>query len=150
MSDLKPTGPVAGLDLGKARVGLAVSDELRRLAHPRASLDGRQHRRLLEQLRQLVDEEGVCRFIIGWPLDMSGHPGTAAQRAARFAQQLADATGVEVELVDERWTTVQAERELRAMGTTGRRARAKVDGVAAALILQQWLDRQPGPERDDP
>ena len=79
---------------------------------------------------------------------MSGEPGVAAARAARFAQQLADATGREVELCDERLTTVQAERALAEGGMSRRRIRSNVDAEAAVLILQQWLDRH-GPRRDD-
>jgi putative Holliday junction resolvase len=142
MTTPKLAGRVAALDLGKARVGVAVSDELGLLAHARATLDGRNHRKLLDALRQLAEDDGIVRFVVGWPLDMTGQRGVAAERAARFAQQLADATGVEVELVDERWTTVQAERELRASGASSERTRAEVDAVAAALILQQWLDHQ--------
>jgi putative Holliday junction resolvase len=133
---------VAALDLGKARVGVAVSDELGLLAHPRPTLDGRNRRRLLEALRRLAEAEGVRRFVVGWPLHMSGLPGVAAARAARFAQQLADATGLEVELSDERLTTVQAKRELDGDGRARRRAPGTLDAMAAVLILQHWLDRR--------
>lgn len=132
---------IAAIDLGKARVGVAVSDELGLIAHERATLDGHNRRRLLADLTDMARELRLERFIVGWPLDMSGDPGVAAGRAARFAQQLADATGLEVELVDERWTTVQAHRQLRAGGErSGSRRPGRVDERAAALLLQQWLD----------
>ena len=134
-------GRIAALDMGKARVGLAISDELGRLAHAREPLDGRNGRALLAALRELARAERITRFVVGLPLHLSGTAGVAAARAARFAQKLADATGVEVELVDERWSTVQAERELRAAGLRGERIAEHVDSVAAALILQQWLDQ---------
>jgi putative Holliday junction resolvase len=130
-------------------VGVAVSDELGLMAHPRATLDGRNRRALLEELRQLAEAEGVERFVVGWPLGMSGVPGIAAGKAARFAQQLADATGREVELCDERLTTVQAARELDASGHSRKSARRRVDAVAAALILQHWLDRHSRRDRDE-
>jgi putative Holliday junction resolvase len=122
-----------------------VSDELGCLAHPRPNLDGRNHRALFAALTTFAAEEGVRRFLVGWPLEMTGEQGVAAQRAARFAEQLAAATGVEVELVDERWTSVQAERGLRAgseaRGMRGRaRIRAHVDAESATIILQHWLD----------
>lgn len=141
-----PVGRVAAIDLGKARVGVAVSDELGLLAHEHGTLSGRNRRRLLAALRELTDRHSIVRFVVGWPLHMSGDAGAAAHRASRFAQQLADATGVEVELVDERWTSVQAERELRDGRAGPRRSRRSVDERAAALILQQWLDgrRSPG------
>lgn len=136
---------VAAIDLGKARVGVAVSDELGCLAHPRPNLDGSNRRGLLSELAALARQEGVGRFLVGWPLDMTGREGIAARRAARFADELAAATGLDVELVDERWTSVQAERELRSgsdkRGARGRaRVRQHVDAAAATIILQHWLD----------
>ncbi len=135
-------GRVAAIDLGAARVGIAVSDELRLLAHPRPPLDGRSRNKLLAALVALAEREHIQRFLVGLPLDMRGTRGVAADRAIRFCRQLARASGVEVELVDERLTSVQAERELDAGGATAAERRRKVDGVAAAILLQQWLDAQ--------
>lgn len=133
---------VVALDLGKSRVGVAISDDLGLLAHPRAALDGRKRPALLAKLKRLVEIEGVGRFLVGLPLDMSGELGVAAHRAVRFCQLLADACGVEVELVDERLSTVQAERALRAAGTRGGALEGKIDGAAAAILLQHWLDQR--------
>ncbi len=135
-------GRVAAIDFGKARVGVAVSDELGAMAHPRPALDGKNRRALLNALVSLAEEEGIERFVVGYPLSMSGESGVAARRVARFCQQLAQATRVAVELVDERLTSVQAERELVASGTKKRDRQGKIDGVAAAIILQTWLDRR--------
>ncbi len=133
---------VAGVDLGKARVGLAVADELGMLAHPRPALHGRSLRAVLEALGRLAKDEGIRRFVVGVPLELSGAGGVAARRAARFCQKLADATGCEVELVDERLSTVEATRRLRE----GERndVGARVDSAAAAILLQQWLDARRG------
>lgn len=133
-------GRVAAIDLGAARVGIAVSDELRLLAHPRAPLAGKSRKQLLADLTQLAKGEHIVRFLVGLPLDMSGTRGIAADRAIRFCEQLAQESGVEVELVDERLTSRQAERELDAGGASRDERRRKVDGVAAAILLQQWLD----------
>ena len=138
----QPTPPrVAAIDLGKVRVGLAISDELGMLAHPRPPLDGRNHKLLLGRLAALARDEGIDRFLVGFPLAMSGEQGIAAKRAIRFCQRLADATKVEVELLDERLTTVEAERLLRAGGARPEQIGARVDGAAAAILLQQWLDK---------
>jgi putative Holliday junction resolvase len=137
-------GQVAAIDLGRVRVGLAVSDELGALAVPRPPLSGRSRRALLAALVRLQRDENVERFLVGAPRALRGGRSVAADRAARFCQQLADATGVEVELVDERWSSVQAERELAGTGHARHARRARVDGVAAALLLQSWLDARRG------
>jgi putative Holliday junction resolvase len=132
---------VAAIDLGKARVGVAVSDELGLLAHPRPPLDGKSKKALIAALASLAREEEIARFVLGLPLEMSGAEGSAAKKVLAFAEDLANATGIEVELVDERLTTVEAFRQLRAQGISGRAGKRLVDGVAAAVILQSWLDR---------
>lgn len=133
-------GKVAAIDLGKKRVGVAVSDELGLYAHPRPLLAGESRSALLEALRRLVADEGVTRFLVGHPVEMGGAEGPAARRARAFAQALANATGLDVELVDERLSTVEADRALRASGRSRRERAALIDGVAAAMILQSWLD----------
>lgn len=131
---------VLSLDLGKARVGLAVSDELGLLAHPRPPLDGRNRRAVLTAVRALVAELGAERVLVGYPLDASGQEGLAAARARRFADDLAAKVSVPVELVDERLTTLEASRRLEEAGVRSRDRRASVDGAAAAIVLQSWLD----------
>lgn len=131
---------VCALDLGAARVGVAVTDELGVMAHPRGALAARPRPALLAALKALVEEEDVGRIVIGLPLDMRGTEGEAARRARQTAQAVADATGCEVELFDERLTTVQAQRALTDSGVKGKRARARIDEAAAVAILQAWLD----------
>jgi putative holliday junction resolvase len=136
---------VAAIDLGKVRVGLAISDELGVVAHPRAPLAGGNERRLVAELVELSRAENIERFLVGLPLNRAGAEGQEAQRARRFAQALADATRREVELVDERLSTVEATRRLREGGVSARRGRQLVDGVAAAVLLQAWLDQRREP-----
>jgi putative Holliday junction resolvase len=131
---------VAAVDLGKVRVGLAVSDELGLVAHPRPPLAGGSPRRIVAELVQLAKAEKIDRFLVGLPLDRSGAEGREAGRARRFAQSLADAAGKDVELVDERLSTVEATRRLREGGVSARRGRKLIDGMAAAVLLQSWLD----------
>ena len=136
---------VAAIDLGKARVGVAVSDELGLLAHPRPLIDGKSRKALLGALVELAREEEITRFLVGLPLEMSGAEGSAARRAMTFAEELAQATGIEVELIDERLTTVEASRRLHAGGVSGRRGKERIeriDGAAAAVMLQSFLDRR--------
>lgn len=132
----------AALDFGSVRVGVAVSDESIALACPRPAFDARDRAALLECVRQFAQQEGVVRFIIGCPLNPRGEPGPAADRAIAFAQQVRQTTGVEVELYDERFTTTEAARRLQEAGTRGRRSRKRIDGAAACVLLQSWLDRR--------
>jgi len=134
------TGRTCGLDPGKARVGVAIDDELGLLAHPRGVLDARDPVALLAALRSLADDEHVVRFVVGLPLDMRGGEGAAARQARLFAQRVADVTGREVELWDERLSTVQAQRALAASEVRGKKARERVDEAAACAILQAWID----------
>lgn len=135
-------GRVCALDLGAARVGVAVADELGFMAHPRGVLAARPRPALLSALKDLVRGESITRIIVGLPLDMRGTEGEAARRARELAQAIADATSCDVELVDERLTTVQAQRALTASGLKRQKARARIDEASAVEILQAWLDRR--------
>jgi putative Holliday junction resolvase len=128
------------LDLGGVRVGVAIDDELRSMAHPRGVLDGRDRAKLLRDLAALADEENITRFVVGLPLDMKGGEGDAARKARGLAQEIADATGRDVELLDERLTTVQARRALEASEVFGHKQKARIDEASATAILQAWLD----------
>ena len=131
---------VCGVDFGKARVGVAISDELRSMAHPRPALDGSNRKALLAALAALAEAEDVERFVLGLPIEMSGSFGPAAERAQKFAVALANATGREVELHDERLTTVEASRRLSEAGKGKKAQRGLIDSASAALLLQAWLD----------
>jgi len=134
---------VAALDMGKVRVGLAVSDELGVIAHPRPPLAGGNQKKLLSELALLARSEKIRRFLVGLPLNRQGEEGREAQRIRKFAQALADATGREIELVDERLSTVEATRRLREVGISAKKGRQRVDGASAAVLLQAWLDHSP-------
>ena len=134
----------AGIDLGRVRVGLAVTDDLGKMAHPRPHLDGRDPKRLLDSLAALAEAENVTTFVLGLPRTLGGREGPPARRARKFAERLRERTGLAVELVDEWWTTKEALARLRDQGVSERDSRERVDSAAAALLLQGWLDsRQP-------
>lgn len=139
----RPRGAVCALDLGAVRIGVAVTDELGLMAHPRGFLDAKPRPAFLEALKALVQAEDIRRIIVGFPLDMRGTEGEAARRARAMAQAIADATSCDVELFDERLTTVQAQRALTDSGLKGKKARARIDEAAAVAILQAWLDANP-------
>jgi putative Holliday junction resolvase len=137
-------GRTCGLDPGKVRVGVSLDDELGLLAHPRGALDGRNRKAVFETLRKMAEDDGIVRFVVGLPLDMRGTEGAAAREARSFAQGLANATGREVLLWDERLSTVQAKRSLDASERRGKKARARIDEAAACAILQGWIDSRAG------
>jgi putative Holliday junction resolvase len=131
---------ICALDLGAARVGVALSDDLGLMAHPRGVIAARPRPKLLAALREIVESESVGRIVVGFPLDMRGTEGEAARRARGLAQEIADATACDVELFDERLTTVQAKRALTASEVFGQKARERIDEASAVEILQAWLD----------
>lgn len=140
-SSKKARSRVLGLDLGEARVGLAVSDDLRMYAHPRGTLPLKPWPAFVLAITELIAQENVRRIVVGFPLDMKGGEGDRARRTRDLAQRLADATQVQVELWDERLSTVQATRALHASEVHGRKIKAHVDEASAVMILQAYLER---------
>jgi putative Holliday junction resolvase len=140
----------AGIDFGKVRVGLAISDELGMMAHPRPFLDGQSMKGLLSSLQQLRDAEQIDVFVVGLPRMLDGTEGPAARRVRRFVELLGRVTQVDVELIDEWLSTREAQSRLHEAGHNTKQSRSKVDSAAAALLLQAWLDRRQGTreERD--
>jgi putative Holliday junction resolvase len=132
----------AGIDLGRVRVGLAVSDELGLYAHPRPHLNGRDLGRLLGTLAAFAEREDIGVFVVGLPRSLDGTEGAAAKRARDFARRLKQRTSRRVELCDEWLTTREAMGRLRDQGLDARQARDRVDSAAAAIVLQSWLDGQ--------
>ncbi|MEK7404280.1 MAG: Holliday junction resolvase RuvX [Acidobacteriota bacterium] len=133
-------GRVLALDVGRRRIGLAVSDELGLTAQGLPTLARTNKREDLAALARLAAEKGVTLILVGHPLHMSGEEGRQAEWVREFAEGLARHTGLPFELRDERLTTVEAERVLRASGVSiEKRARA-VDRLAAVLLLQGYLD----------
>lgn len=139
------------LDWGQARVGVAIADELGICAHPRGFLAPTPPADFAAKLKELCEQEAITGIVVGLPLDMSGGEGQSARASRAFAQRVADLTGLEVELVDERWSSKQAEHILRTNGGTGKnnkksRVKQHIDATSAALVLQGVLDRN---RRDD-
>jgi putative Holliday junction resolvase len=130
----------AAIDLGTVRVGLAISDELGLLAHPRPYLPGGSRAALLDALVEFAQAEGIDRFLVGLPRQLDGSEGRAAREARQFATALAQRTGIEVSLCDEWLSTRQAHQRLQEGGHSARERRQRVDSAAAAVLLQSWLD----------
>lgn len=136
-------GRVLGLDLGAARIGVAVSDSGRSLATGVTAVKrtGDRAREHAEIAALVEDYDAIC-VVVGVPVSMSGDVGPAARSALEEVAQLEAALGVPVTTVDERLTTVAASGALRSSGRSAKRQRAVIDQTAAAMLLQTWLDRQ--------
>ncbi len=139
-------GRILGLDVGERRIGVAISDPEGRLAVPLRILERRDEAADMEAIVELARSEGVDALVVGYPISLSGEAGPQARLVQAFARQLADVSGLPTELRDERLTSVQAERApgpvRAARGRRGRRRRAPADDLAAAIILQSYLDRR--------
>jgi putative Holliday junction resolvase len=129
-----------GVDLGRARIGVALADKLLRTARPLTTLPRRGDRADAEALRDLAQEWEVSQIVVGLPFNMDGSEGPSARLSRTFAGHVERTTGLPVALFDERLSTFEAEDRLRAQGFSGKDRRARVDAEAAAVILQGWLD----------
>jgi putative holliday junction resolvase len=136
---------VLALDLGSKRIGVAVSDLTGTVASPLTVLTrSRSRRHDHERIAALVRDEEAELVVVGLPISLSGAEGPAARAAKTEAEALATLIAVPLETFDERLTTVTAERALAEAGVRGRARRQLVDKVAAAVILQSFLDRRAG------
>jgi putative Holliday junction resolvase len=139
-----PPGRLIGLDYGERRVGVATSDPTGTIASARCSIEWRGFDDLLRRLEALVAEEAedgaIAGVVIGDPRHMSGEPSPGSERVARLRTALAGRLGLPVWCWDERLSSVAAEAALAETGMGGRRRRRRVDAVAAALILQTFLE----------
>lgn len=135
---------ILALDVGQKRIGVALSDPGGLLATPLTALRRRGESSDVKAVLGLADEHGVGEIIVGLPLSLSGHRGAQAQRVAQFTEALAKLAAVPVRSVDERYSSVEAERLLRESGVQPSRNKAQVDAAAAAVILQSHLDSKRG------
>jgi putative Holliday junction resolvase len=144
---------VLGIDLGSKRIGLAVSDAEAKLAFPAGVLESRGRKRDLAALRDFVRDREIGRAVVGVPLHMNGRRGPEADSAIRFATDLARAARIPVDTLDERWTSIEAERILRSTvgGSRAVKMRAgAVDEMAASILLRTYLELSPAEIREPP
>jgi putative Holliday junction resolvase len=146
---------ILGIDLGRARIGVAVSDELGMLAHPVETIPARMD--VAARIAEIVREKNAERVVVGLPRHMNGSVGIGAAEALAFAEKLRARLSCEVVTWDERMSTMAANRALRESGQKTRNSRGVVDQVAAQMILQGYLDSlqaargpdvDPGAQRD--
>ena len=129
------------LDYGERRIGVAISDPTGLIAQPLETIPAHAGGRdALERIAELVRSHEVGEIVVGLPIHMNGRSGPEVARARAFGERVRTRAGVSVEYLDERWTSVEAERALDESGMRRRDQRGKVDPVAAAILLRTWLE----------
>ena len=131
---------IVSVDLGKARTGLAISDKTGFLASPLTMVEEKSPQKILEKVAKEVVDNKAELIVVGLPKNMDGTEGDSAKNARAFAQSLTELTGIKTVMQDERGTTVTAHGYLSARDVRGKKRKAQVDTVAAAIILQDYLD----------
>ncbi len=133
-------GRILALDVGKKRIGLALSDELGLTAQGLKTMERKGRRDDIEILRKLAVESGVQLLLIGDPMHMSGAPSRQGDYTREFARELEYKTGLPVKFWDERWTSREAERTLRGSGIAHGERKPAIDRLSAVILLQSYLD----------
>ncbi|MFQ5702269.1 MAG: Holliday junction resolvase RuvX [Acidobacteriota bacterium] len=131
---------IMAVDVGEVHLGVALSDELKITAQPFKTIGRTSLKRDLRALARLANDHEVVEIVVGLPLRMAGDIGPAAEATLGFVEQMRHVIRHPIRTWDERLTTVQAERALLESGTSRRRRRERIDQVAAAIILQSYLD----------
>ena len=134
-------GTVLAFDFGERRIGVAVGEIQLGMAHPLATIEAESNDDRFARIEKLLAEWHPVLLLVGLPLAMDGSEHAMTALARRFAQRLEGRYGIETRLVDERLTSVEAERQVREMGRDVRTSRAKVDQLAARLILESYLNQ---------
>jgi putative holliday junction resolvase len=131
---------ILALDHGTVRIGVALSDELKMIASPLEFIPAEPSADVLAKLRELIREKKVELIVIGMPRNMDGSYGPAAEKVREFAAALQNSIPTPIRLWDERLTSTQANRLLISGGVRRDKRKEKVDGMAAAILLQSFLD----------
>jgi len=134
------TKRILALDLGRKRIGLAISDELGITAQGLDTMERKGRRDDIETLRRLAAGKGITQFLMGDPLHMSGAASRQGEYTREFASELERKTGLPVEFRDERWTSRAAERTIRGAGVANTARKATIDRLSAVILLQSYLD----------
>ncbi|MFH1383118.1 MAG: Holliday junction resolvase RuvX [Chloroflexota bacterium] len=129
-----------GLDIGDKRIGVALSDPLGILASPLTIIERQDEQQDIEAIIEIISQHQVTKIIAGLPRSMNGNIGAQAEKVQSFVEKLRSAIEIEIEFRDERLTTVSAQRLIRDAGTKKKGEKVRDDAVAAALILQGYLD----------
>ena len=133
---------ILAVDYGDARTGLAISDNSEFLASPVGTIPERNAQRLAQKVAETAKEQGAQLIVVGLPINMNGTMGPRAEKCEEFAQMLRELVDCEVQMWDERSTTVTAHNILNTTNVRGKARKAVVDTVAATIILESFLDHR--------
>mgnify|MGYP001315383855 FL=1 len=133
-------GRLLAIDYGARRVGLALSDPLKMIANPYQTIINKSDNNLILEIERIIDAEDVEQIIIGLPLGMAGQITEQTKKVEEFADKLI-ARGIAIEYEDERWSSVAAKRSMKEQNIKSGYNKELVDQTAAAIFLQQYLDR---------
>lgn len=140
---------ILGLDAGEKRIGVALSDPDGILASPLTVIEGKSDDEAVREIIRIAADNEAGLILIGIPRSLSGEIGKQAQRVLDFAALLSRSSPIPLDTWDERFSTVAAERMLSEAGTKKHKRKLHRDAVAAAIVLQSYLDRQKSPARDE-
>lgn len=138
---IPPKGKLLGIDFGTVRIGIALCDPDRIIASPYEILIRKTEEKDLKYFKDLVAQEKIVGLVLGLPLHLDGRLSDKAQEAIRFGDLLEKATGLPVEYMDERFTSVEAEHFLLDAGLTRKKRKERIDKVAAQILLSVYLER---------
>jgi putative holliday junction resolvase len=132
--------PILGLDVGTKTIGVAISDELGLCAHPVTTLSRKGVKKDAVKIGALIQEKRADKIVVGLPYELDGSEGRSARLARQIGEAVAELCGLEVHYIDERYTSVDAERQLIEVDMSRQRRKQVIDQQAAVLILQSYLD----------
>ena len=133
---------IMGLDYGEARTGVALSDELGMMAHGLESIEHKGNdKKLLERICEIIKANKVSKIVIGYPLNMNATKGPRVEKTDAFIKKLEKETGLPVEKIDERLTTVAAHKTMTLLGVSAEKKKKIVDTISPEYILQMYLDK---------
>jgi putative Holliday junction resolvase len=139
---MESKGKVMALDLGEKRIGVAISDDSRTIARAYAVLSRKSRREDFQRYANIIDDQKAILLVMGLPVPLSGVEGQRAAWVRDYTAELAQYIDIPIEYWDESFSTKQAEASLRARGKRGKKVKERLDAVAAAFILQGYLDAQ--------
>jgi putative Holliday junction resolvase len=136
----RTTGRLAGIDYGTVRIGIAITDPEERIASPLANYTRRGEKADAEYFRKLVADERIAGFVVGLPVHLDGRESQKSAGARKFGQWLGRTTGLPIVFFDERFTSVEAEQALMGAEMTKKKRKARLDMLAAQILLAGYLE----------